>query len=106
MAIAPDVLTTLKPRPYAEVRDEVRDGDLLLCSANETFSRLIRWATKSPWSHVAIAFRMEEIDRVMVLECVKKIGVRAVPLSSFVARTSDGVQPYPGHILLARHHGF
>lgn len=105
MAIEPGVLDELKPRPYDAVRGEVRDGDLLLCSANDTFSRLIRWATRSPWSHVAIAFRMDEIDRVMVLECVEKLGVRAVPLSSFVRRTSSGVEPYPGRILLARHAG-
>ena len=105
MPIASDVLTTLKPQPYATIRNEVRDGDILLCSATDTFSRLIRWATKSPWSHVAIAFRMEEIDRVIVLECVEKLGVRAVPLSDFIARTSSGTHPYPGKILLARHRG-
>lgn len=103
MAIAPEVLRDLKPQPYSALRGEVRDGDILLCSANDGFSRLIRWATKSPWSHVAIAYRLEEIDRVMVLECVEKIGVRAVPLSNFIARTSSGVHPYPGKILLARH---
>jgi hypothetical protein len=105
MPIAPDVLTALAPQPYATIRGEVRDGDILLCSANDRFSRLIRWATRSPWSHVAIAFRMEAIDRVMVLECVAKIGVRAVPLSNFIARTSGGIAPYPGQILLARHKG-
>ncbi|MFI4965995.1 MAG: YiiX/YebB-like N1pC/P60 family cysteine hydrolase [Caulobacterales bacterium] len=105
MPIAPDVLVKLKPQPYATIRAEVRDGDILLCSATDIFSRLIRWATKSPWSHVAIAFRMAEIDRVIVLECVEKLGVRAVPLSDFIARTSSGTQPYPGKILLARHTG-
>ena len=103
MAIEPDVLQRLRPQAYAEIRDEVRDGDLLLCSATDSFSRLIRWATKSPWSHVAIAYRLEEIDRVIVLEAVEKIGVRAVPLSTFISRTSEGVHPYPGKILLARH---
>ena len=73
-------------------------------SATDPFSRLIRWATKSPWSHVAIAYRLEAIDRVLVLECVEKIGVRAVPLSSFISRTSEGNGiRYPGKILLARH---
>jgi hypothetical protein len=103
MAIDPDVLRSLRPQPYSAIRDQVRDGDLLLCSATDRFSRLIRWATASPWSHVAIAFRLDAIDRVLVLECVEKIGVRAVPLSTFVSRTSSGVQPYPGKILLARH---
>ncbi len=103
MTIDPDVLKSLKPQPYSALRHAVRDGDVLLCSATDSFSRLIRWATKSPWSHVAIAYRLEEIDRVIVLECVEKIGVRAVPLSSFISRTSEGVHPYPGQILLARH---
>jgi hypothetical protein len=45
------------------------------------------------------------VDRVIVLECVEKIGVRAVPLSAFIAQTSSGQKPYPGKILLARHQG-
>ena len=36
----------------------------------------------------ALSFRLDEIDRLIVLECVEKIGVRAVPLPAFVARTS------------------
>jgi len=81
----------------------VRSGDILLCSSRGIASRAIRWATRSPWSHNAVAFRIEEIDRVLVLECVEHIGVRAVPLSDFIAHTSSGRPPYPGRILLARH---
>lgn len=103
MTIRDDALITLPPLPYEEARDMVRDGDLLLCSATDAGSRLIRWATKSLWSHIAIAFRMTEIDRVLALECVEHIGVRAVPLSDFISRTSSGRHPYPGQILLARH---
>jgi hypothetical protein len=105
MAVDESVLKDLKQTPYKTIRDEVRDGDILLCSANDVFSRLIRWATKSPWSHCAIAFRMEEIDRVLVLEAVEKLGVRCVPLSDFLRRTSGGIEPYPGDIVLARHTG-
>jgi hypothetical protein len=103
MTIPDDILRTLKPRPYEDVRRLVQDADLLLCSATDRGSRLIRWATRSQWSHVALAFRLDEIDRVMALECVEKIGVRAVPLSAFISRTSNGIHPYPGQILLARH---
>jgi len=106
MSIPEDVLETAEPQPYAKVRELVRDGDVLLCSANDSFSRIIRWATKSQWSHVAIAFRIESIGRVMVLEAVEKLGVRTVPLSAFITRTSSGVTPYPGRILLARHAAF
>jgi hypothetical protein len=105
MSIPDDVLQTMKPLPYAKAREQVRDGDLLFCSAHDPFSRLIRWATRSPWSHVAIAFHIKAIDRVMVLESVERIGVRVVPLSTFISRTSGGQHPYPGRILLARHRG-
>ena len=105
MAVDESVLKDLKQTPYKEIRDEVRDGDILLCSATDVFSRLIRWATRSPWSHCAIAFRIEEIDRVLVLEAVEKLGVRCVPLSDFLRRTSGGIEPYPGDIVLARHKG-
>jgi hypothetical protein len=81
----------------------VRNGDVLLCSARDPMSRVIRWATASPWSHVALAFRLHDVGRIIVLECVETLGVRAVPLSSFITRTSGGTEPYPGAILLARH---
>ena len=102
MAIADNVLSTLKPQPYAKVRALVQDGDLLLCSATDPMSRLIRWSTKTPWSHIAIAYRIPSLDRVMVLESVEKLGVRTVPLSRFISCTSGGIHPFPGQILLAR----
>jgi hypothetical protein len=105
MTIPADVLTELKPQPYAAVRKLVKTGDLLLCSANDPFSRVIRWSSASPWSHVAIAYRIPALNRVMVLESVQKLGVRTVPLSTFISRTSNGTHPYPGRILLARHEG-
>ena len=102
MAIADNVLTEMKPIAYAKARVMVQDGDLLLCSATDPFSKLIRWSTKTPWSHIAIAYRIPSLDRVMVFEAVEKIGVRTVPLSRFIPETSSGVHPYPGRILLAR----
>ena len=106
MAIADNVLTEMKPVPYAKARALVQNGDLLLCSATDPFSRLIRWSTKTPWSHIAVAYRIESLDRVMVFEAVEKIGVRTVPLSTFISKTSGGVHPYPGKILLARDQRF
>jgi hypothetical protein len=106
MAIADDILQRLPPRPYDDVMGEIRTGDLILCSGDGAFSRLIRWATKSPWSHIAIAVRLDPLDKVMVMESVEKIGVRAVALKSFLTRDSNGRKPYPGRILLARHAEF
>ena len=106
MAIADNVFSDLKPQAYAKVRALVQNGDLLLCSADDPMSKLIRWSTKTPWSHIAIAYRIESLNRVMVFEAVEKIGVRTVPLSTFISRTSSGVHPFPGKILLARDQRF
>ncbi len=103
MPVSDTVFKALKPRPIEEIASAIQDGDLLLCSGDDAFSRLIGWATNSPWTHIAIACRWSEIGRVMVFESVEKIGVRAVPLTTFVSQNSAGVRPYPGRIVLARH---
>ncbi len=103
MAIDDDVLKTLKPEPLGDVAGRVRDGDILLCSATDPFSRLICWATKSPWSHVAVAYRWRSVGRIMVFEAVQQLGVRCVPLERFISESSTGQKPYPGKIILARH---
>jgi hypothetical protein len=106
MSIPEDVLQTLKPQRYAAVRKLVKDGDLFLCQGRDPFSKMIQWSTKSPWSHIAIAFRVESLNRVIVIESVEKIGVRAVTLSQFCSQDSEGTSPYPGKIVLARHSAF
>jgi hypothetical protein len=103
MAFSADVLDTLPPEDLPQVLPKMRDGDILLCSASDPFSRLIGWSTKSPWSHVAIAYSWPETGRVLAFECVQQLGVHAVSLTRFVSETSTGIHPYPGRIILARH---
>ncbi len=106
MAIDDDVLTTLKPEPLSAIAGRVRDGDILLCAGDDPFSRLISWATKSPWTHVALAYRWPDVDRIMAFEAVQTIGVRTVTLDRFISQSSTGQKPYPGKIILARHEGY
>ncbi|HWE99739.1 MAG TPA: hypothetical protein VG248_08080 [Caulobacteraceae bacterium] len=100
-----DALERLAVKAPRDIAADIRDGDLLLCAAHDPFSRLIGWATHSPWTHVAIAWRWPEAGEVLVLECVQHLGVRAVTLDRFVRETSSGVRPYPGKIVLARRSG-
>lgn len=102
MTVPNDALERHKPIDYHALRPIVRSGDIFLCQGEDAFSGLIRWSTKSAWSHVALAFRVETLDQVVVIEAVEKIGVRAVSLAAFLSRNSAGVSPYPGKILLAR----
>jgi hypothetical protein len=103
VTISDSVLTKLPAQSYATISKKVRDGDILLCAAHDPFSRIIGWSTKSPWSHVALAWRWPAVGRHIVLECVQQLGVRAVPLDRFIRETSSGQKPYPGKIILARH---
>jgi hypothetical protein len=106
VAIDDDVLTKLKPEPFETIVRKVRDGDILLCSGSDPFSRLIGWSTKSPWTHVALAYRWPALGRIMVFESVQQLGVRTVPLTRFISQSSTGVHPYPGKIILARHQDY
>ena len=103
MAIDSRVLTEMPDEDLATIGPKIRNGDLLLCSANDPFSRLIGWSTQSPWTHVGFTWRWPAMERTLALECVQHIGVHAVGLERFISQTSSGTHPYPGKIVLARH---
>jgi hypothetical protein len=90
-------------KAYEDLRSEIRSGDILLCSGTSPGSNLIQKATQSMWSHVGFILRLDVIDRIMILESVESIGVRAVPLSSYVKDYNGSRKGYSGPILLARH---
>jgi hypothetical protein len=91
---------------YATVRNQIRSGDLLLCSGSSVFARLIQHGTDSPWSHVGFVMRLEALARIVVIESVESIGVRIVPLRSYVAAYNGGPRGYAGRLFLARHQAF
>lgn len=95
---------SLPKKHYKELRHDIRSGDILLCSGNSVFSTLIQKATGSVWSHVGFILRIDAIDRIMVLESVESIGVRTIPLSSYVCDYNASGKGYPGRLMLARHH--
>jgi len=99
-----DVFPNLPNKNYAQLRREIQSGDILLCSGTSFFSNLIKQATQSVWSHVAFILRLDMIDRIMVLESVESIGVRTVPLSSYVQDYNGTGKSYPGKLVIARHH--
>lgn len=87
--------------PYAELRNRLHSGDLFFASGDYLISNAIQSFTKSPWSHVGIVFRLDKIDRVLLLESVEDIGVRLVPLSKYLSDYADG-KAYKGRCVLAR----
>jgi hypothetical protein len=91
---------------YNKISNQINSGDLLFGSGNSIMSSMIKGATQSVWSHVAFIVRLEVIDRIMVLESVESIGVRTVPLSSYINNYNGSGKGYPGRIMIARHQDF
>src|SRR5688500_3806137 len=98
-----DNLPSLPTKNYETLRHEIRSGDILLCSGQAVFSSMIQQATQSVWSHVAFILRLDVIDRIMLLESVESICVRAVTLSSYLRDYNGTGKAYPGTLMLARH---
>jgi len=94
-------LKALPVLPYPNVRTSLKSGDLLFTSGDYLISKAIQKMTDSPWSHVGIVFRLDFIDRVLLLESVEDMGVRFAPLSKYLNDYEDG-KPYKGRAVLAR----
>lgn len=91
---------------YDTVRTQIQSGDILIASGQYMFSKLIQKATDSCWSHVAFVMKLEEIDRVMVLESIEGRGVRTIPLSEYVDNFEGTGVGYNGRLAIARHANF
>jgi hypothetical protein len=105
MAVANSVFTDMPPGSYDAARPLIRNGDIALFAGQEGMSQLIEHATNSPFCHVGFIWRMDDIDRIMLLESVEVVGVRMVPLSGKINGGLSG-KPYNGKMLVARHDDF
>ena len=54
---------------------QLSDGDILLCKGTDLIARLIKWGTRSQYSHVAV---IASAKLGLVIEAIPKGGVRAV----------------------------
>lgn len=90
--------------PYEELTKIVKTGDLLFYSGDDEVSKLIRWATNSHWSHVGILFKIESLNRLLLLESVESYGVRLIPLSKYIHNGSaaEGAES-DSRLIVARH---
>ena len=96
-------VATIPRVTYDTVRSLIRSGDLLLAQGTGPMSKIIQYATGSEYSHVAFLLRLDALDRLMVLESVESIGIRATCLSGYVADYNGTGRPYPGRLVIARH---
>ena len=106
MASRKNQFPKLKCSTYKNIRRRIKNGDILLCSGNAAFSKMIQKATNSIWSHVAFVMWLEKVDRLMVLESVEPIGIRTVPLSSYLKDYNGSGKGYNGGVAILRHDDF
>lgn len=95
-------IENIPPRKYKIIRDDLKTGDLIFCSGNYFFSKLIQRFTKSVWSHVGIIYKDEPLNRILILESEAVYGVRLAPLSKYLKDYHGKNKPYKGKIIVAR----
>ncbi len=83
----PDAGLTLD---YEQVRERIRDGDVLCFRGAAPLSKLIMRLSHGQFSHGALAFWWN--DRLMVLQAELGPGVQAVPVSRAVGRYDGRVE--------------
>lgn len=57
----------LPSQPYAQLREQLKTGDLVLFSGHSLASRIVRIFTGSHWSHIGIVVRLPEMPQTPLL---------------------------------------
>ncbi len=100
--VKPEEIAAVEIVPYDHVRENLKSGDIIFCSGSYFFSGLIRWFTKSCWSHCGIIYRDDNLGRVFILESETLIGVRVAPLSKYLKDYHGKNRPYKGRMIVGR----
>lgn len=101
-AISKNELRSMPVIPYEKIRDHLKTGHIFFSSGSYAFSGIIQKLTKSTWSHVAVVYKDEELNRVMILEAEPSVGIRLIPLSKYLHDYKGKKRPYKGQIVLAK----
>lgn len=88
--------------PYEKIRPFLKTGDIFFSSGSYAFSGIIQKLTKSTWSHVAVIYKDEALDRVLVLEAEPSVGIRLMPLSKYLHDYKGTKRPYKGQIVISQ----
>ncbi|PER84886.1 hypothetical protein CN498_23380 [Bacillus thuringiensis] len=89
---------------YEQSIKEIRNGDILFCSGHYLVSELIKKASNSILSHVALLFHWN--NYIFVLESVEDDGVRTIPLSHYLHNYENSNEKYNGEIYVGRYEKF
>jgi hypothetical protein len=96
-----------KPTPYSAMRPYLRTGDIVLCSGNALFSRIVRRVTGSEWSHCGMIIEHEITGELCIWESTTPTEVAdietGVPVSGVqLVPLQRRLQSYSGHVAVRR----
>jgi len=99
-------MTTL----YSDIRNDLKTGDLVLFSGRAKFSKLIRFATCSRWSHCGLIVKLPEYDFVTVWESttlsnIEDLATNELTKGVQLVALSDRVAKYNGEIAIRKLEG-
>jgi hypothetical protein len=100
-ATTPKQLSKIPVSDYHEIRPLLKTGDIVFCSGNYFFSRIIQSLTKSTWSHCGVIYKDIDLDRVLILESETMVGVRLIPVTKYLKDYKEKRRPYKGRIVVA-----
>jgi hypothetical protein len=92
---------------YSEIRNELNTGDIVLFSGKGRISGLIKWFTKSIWSHVGMVIRSEELDMLLLWESttlskIKDIHSHTTKQGVQLVALSERMNTYDGSVGIRR----
>lgn len=90
--------------PYADLRSELRLGDLVLFSGNDWASLAIKVGSRSPWSHVGMVVVHVVGDTVLLWEATTKAKLGGSP-GVRLTLLSERIRQYEGEIAVRRVRG-
>ena len=96
-----DKFKSIKTIEYTELKNDLRTGDLLLCSGEYLVSKLIKQVSNSLFSHVGIILEWKGL--LLIIESVEDDGVRIVPLEHYLTNYENTNKSYDGKLYIARH---
>ena len=103
MPINSQILSQLQMKSYDNAFSELRSGDILLCCGKSILSKIIKHATHSCFSHVALILKCQISNQWLVCESVESKGVRCVTLKQgYLENYFNTGHGYDGQIVIAR----
>ena len=92
---------------YAQKREALRTGDLILMEGNSVFSYFIKKFTKSKWSHVGLVIKISDLDMILLWEsCARPHGVDVqtgtVKAGVQLSPLSKRIDECPGEVAVRR----